>query len=121
MIYFRFVLLVACLSISLSSFAKKCIKLKGRLNPTGKSIILKHPVEAWLDDNNKDLSLQFYRSFGVVNITVKTTSGKIVYEKYIDTSDMTSYNTALNNIPEGEYILSITNGSDILYGEFSNY
>lgn len=115
---FRLLLLVACVAIPLSGFARKNIKVRGMRDKKEKSITLTDPVEAWLEDNGKDLSLQFYRNLGSVKVTVTNLSGKTVYEATVDAAAMSSWHIVLGNISKGEYMLSITNDDGVLGGEF---
>lgn len=114
-------LLVACVVIPLSGSAKKKIRMQVMRDKDKKSIPLTAPVEAWLEDSGKDISLQFYRNLGPVKVTVTNSSGKIVYETIVDAAAMSSWSIILNTVSKGEYMLSVVNADKILEGEFSIY
>ena len=51
--------LILVLAISLPCFAKKKVELIGRWDLKTKSITFQLPVQTWVQDNNKDLLLEF--------------------------------------------------------------
>lgn len=112
---FRLLLIMACVAIPLSGFARKKIKVQDKWDTDKKSIA---PVEAWLEDSGKDISLQFYRNLGSVNVTVTSQSGQIVYEETINATVMSSFSIILEDTLKGEYVLSITSADNQLCGEF---
>ena len=54
--------------LSFPCFAKKRISLEGNWGVT-KSIISKQPIQAWLEDNNKGLLLEFSVNLGTIEVT----------------------------------------------------
>ena len=75
MIYLRKIgclLLIALLSFP--CFAKKRIYLQGN-DKGSKSVIPLLPIQAWLEDNNKDLLLEFSTNLGTVQVTVTNSEG----------------------------------------------
>lgn len=115
---FKLLLILACVTIPLSGFARKNIKVRGMRDKEEKSITLSSPVKAWLEDNGKELSLQFYRNLGPVKVIITNSSGKIVYEVIVEATAMSSWNIGLDNVSKGEYMLSIANNDNTLVGVF---
>lgn len=76
--------LMLILAISVPCFAKK-VELKGDWDLRIKSIIPKLPIQAWLEDNNKDLLLEFSTNLGTVQVTVTNSEGEVVYEQSVVT------------------------------------
>ena len=74
-------LLIAVLSFP--CFAKKRINLEGKWDVT-KSVILKQPIQAWVEDNNKDLLLEFSTNLGTVKVTVTNSAGEVVYKQSVE-------------------------------------
>lgn len=118
---FKSVLVILCLAVSFSAFAKKEIFLQKKWNESIKSITPQRQVEAWIEDNNRDLSLLFYQNMGLINITVTDSSGKIIYNEETEVTEGKFLNILLEDFTDGIYILSITNNNNLLYGEFSIY
>lgn len=109
---------VACWTISVSCFAKKHIRLKANTDRTERSIEFS-PVEAWVEDNNKDISLYFYKNISSINVFITTFTGEFIYSECIETKDGYTHLINLDDISEGVYVLSIYGDSGNLYGEFA--
>lgn len=109
---------VACWMISLPCFAKRHIKLKRTWSSIERSLNPNPSVEAWIEDNGKELSLCFYRDLGQVNVMVMSLSGEVVYSKSVE---MQSVVILLNSVSEGKYRLVITGIRSEVYGEFDIY
>lgn len=118
---FKSVLIVFCLTIPFSVFARRDIYIKKKWNAAIKSITPQRQVEAWIEDNNRDLSLLFYQNMGLINITVTDSSGKIIYNEETEVTEGKFLDILLEDLTDGIYILSITNNNNLLYGEFSIY
>ena len=108
---FKSVLIVFCLTIPFSVFARRDIYIKKKWNAAIKSITPQRQVEAWIEDNN----------MGLINITVTDSSGKIIYNEETEVTEGKFLNILLEDFTDGIYILSITNDNNLLYGEFSIY
>lgn len=107
--------LILILAISLPCFAKKKVKFKGNWHLSPKSIIPKLPIQAWLEDNNKDLLLEFSTNLGTVQVIVTNSAGEVVYNQSVVTKP--SIGISLNEeVKEGD-IISITDGINSIYGE----
>lgn len=107
--------LILILAISLPCFAKKEVKFKGNFNKQFKTATSEFPIRGWLEDNNKDLLLEFSTNLGTVEVTVTNSAGEIVYNQSIVTKP--SVVISLNEeIREGATV-SITDGKNLVYGE----
>ena len=115
MIYLRKIgclLLIALLSFP--CFAKKRIYLQG--NDKGpKSVIPLLPIQAWLEDNNKDLLLDFSTILWTVQVTVSNSEGEVVYEQSVVTQPSILISLK-EEIKEGSSIV-ITDGDNLVYGK----
>lgn len=109
-------MMVAFLAIPFSSFAKKHIEMKDKHDKDEKSISFIPSVDAWLEDSGKDISLQFYRNLGEVDITIINSSGKIIYKETVNATAMSSQFIYLDTLSKGEYVLSITNSKNEIIG-----
>lgn len=111
------VLLVAALSFP--CFAKKRINLEGNWSDRFRSISPKQPIEAWIEDNNKDLLLEFSANLGTVEVIVTNSAGEVVYKQSVEAQPL--FIISLDNeVKEGD-ILSITDGMSIVYGKINRY
>lgn len=108
------VLLIATLSFP--CFAKKRINLEGKWNTTPKSIILKLPIQVWVEDNNKDLLLEFSVNLGTVEVIVTNSEGEIVYKQSVEAKPSVTISLE-EEVKEGD-VLSVTNGINIISGNF---
>lgn len=98
---------------SFPCFAKKRIHLQGRRSVT-KSVIPKQPIQAWVEDNNKDLLLEFSTNFGTVEVIVTNSEGEVVYEQSI--AAQPSVVISLEEEVQEGYVLSIMDNESLLYG-----
>lgn len=105
-------LLIAVLSFP--CFAKKRINLEGKWDVT-KSVILKQPIQAWVEDNNKDLLLEFSTNLGTVKVTVTNSAGEVVYKQSVEAQPLVIISLE-EEMKEG-FIVSITDGSNLIYGK----
>ncbi len=115
MIYLRKIgclLLIALLSFP--CFAKKRIYLQGN-DKGSKSVIPLLPIQAWLEDNNKDLLLEFSTNLGTVQVTVTNSEGEVVYEQSVVTQPSILISLK-EEIKEGSSIV-ITDGDNLVYGK----
>ncbi|WP_278451178.1 DUF3244 domain-containing protein [Parabacteroides johnsonii] len=106
------VLLIAMLSFP--CFAKKRISLEGNWGVT-KSIISKQPIQAWLEDNNKGLLLEFSVNLGTIEVTITNLAGEVVYKLSVESKPLVIISLD-KEVKEGD-ILSITDGMNIVYGK----
>ena len=107
--------LMLILTISLPCFAKKKVEVKGNFNKRVKTSTSELPIRGWLEDNNKDLLLEFSTNLGTVQVTVTNSMGEVVYNQSVVTKP--SVGISLDEeIKEGSTV-SITDGKNLVYGE----
>lgn len=99
-------------------FSKKNISFSGKWIKYQKSPINELPIHAWIEDGNEELSLSFDKDLGTVYITVTDSFGNQLYYQSLETKDETSLVIPMNG-DKGEYMLSITDGRNKIYGQFS--
>lgn len=107
--------LIFVLAISFPCFAKKNIEFKGNFDKKVKSITFEYPICGWLEDNNKDLLLEFSTNLGTVQVTVTNSFGEVVYNQSIVTKPSVVISLD-EEIGEGATV-SITDGKNLVYGE----
>lgn len=104
--------------ITVPVFAKQHISLKGDWGRVERSLETDLPIHAWVEDSNEHISLFFEDDLGDVHVTVSDPSGKILYDQVIHTNGSSSVTIHVKNM-EGEYMLSVTDGKNHVFGEFS--
>lgn len=67
------------LALTLPCLAKESILLNGKWNKRVKSIIPQLPIRAWIEDNNKDLLLEFSANLGSIEVIVTNSTGDIIH------------------------------------------
>ena len=107
--------LILVLAISLPCFAKKRVEFKGNFDKKVKFITSECPICGWLEDNNKDLLLEFSTNLGTVQVTVTNSEGEVVYKQSIATKPSVVISLE-EEIGEGATV-SITDGKNLVYGE----
>ncbi len=113
--------LIFILALSLPCFARKPIKWKGHWKTNVKSIISECPISAWVEDNNKDLLLEFSANLGTVEVTVTNQAGEVVYNQFVKAEAMSPTIISLEEEVKNGYILYITNETNNVYGNiFTN-
>lgn len=118
----RTILCVAMIALlSLPCFAKRPIKLDGRWMKEERSAIPVLPIQAWVEDDNKSLLLEFSGNLGTVLVTVTNDSGEVVYNQAIQTGLMFSSIICLQDELDKGFVISITDGQNKVYGKISNY
>lgn len=109
-------LLVA--AFSFPCFAKEEIILRGEWEDRPRSIIPQLPIQAWIEENNKDLLLEFSVNLGFVEVIVTNSEGLVVYDQMIEAK--TSAVISLKEEVEGGTIL-VRKGKNNVYGNlFTN-
>ena len=113
-------LLVLGMCLSIQVFARKNVVLKGSWNRVEKSITPNFPIQVWLEDNNKDITIQFFENLGPVNITVVTSDGNIMYDTVLGTTEMSTYSIELDDtLINNEYRIIVSNVKNTVSGLFS--
>lgn len=103
-------------AFSFPCFAKKRIHLQGRRIVT-KSVIPKQPIQAWVEDNNKDLLLEFSANLGTVEVIVTNSAGEVVYKQFVEAQP--SVVISLEEEVGNEFILSIVKDQNMVYGKLN--
>lgn len=106
--------------ITTSVYSKRNINLSGKWHKIRKSLENELPIQAWIEDNNEHVSLFFEDNLGNVYVTVSDSSGTILYDQVIHTDEFSSIIIPVKDM-EGECMLSITDGKNHVFGEFSIY
>lgn len=83
-----------------------------------KSAVETIPVEAFIDDSNKELTIEFSQDWEPVTIEIRSKEGCVVYRNLYMPYSNSTLSTSLDNIPAGVYELTISNEKVELIGEF---
>lgn len=97
-------------------FAKKPIRLIGKWETKFKSVRHEQLIQAWVEDNSKDILLKFPHNIGVVNVIIINSEGKEVCSQSVDTKSMSSAIISLEEEMKQGDLLTITDGENIIYG-----
>ena len=108
-----YVLLIATLSFP--CFAKKRIYLKGKWDTAPKSIIPEQPIQAWIEDNNKDLLLEFSANLGTVEVIVTNLAGEVVYKQSVEAQPSVVISLD-EEVKKGSTVI-IKEGENLIYGQ----
>ena len=108
------ILLIALLS--LPCFAKKPIILEGFWVNRGKSAIPTLPIQAWVEDDNRTLLLEFSGNLGTILVTITDETGKVVYNEMIRTAQTLPTIISLNEEMKEGYVLSVSNRDNKIVG-----
>lgn len=106
--------LIFILALSVPCFAKKKVELKGFWYKNIKTIIPTLPIRAWVEDNNKDLLLEFSSNLGTVEVTVTNSAGEVVYKQSVEAQP--SVVISLEEEMRDGDVLSVTDNGSLLYG-----
>ncbi len=106
---------ILILAVSFPCFAKKKIEFKSHWDLSTKSITSESSIRGWVEDNNKDLLLEFSTNLGTVEVTVTNSAGEVVYNQSIVTKPSVIISLD-EEIREGATV-SITDGKNLVYGE----
>ncbi len=77
------------------------------------------PLEAFWEDEQKVLRLEFWGNGNPITIEVTDEMGHLVYSGTCAVYAGGSFQLPLTDIPEEEYTLSVSDGKQVLTGEFS--
>lgn len=117
-VFLSLLLLGMCLSIQ--GFARINIVLKGSWNRVEKSINPNIPVQIYVEDGNKDITVQFFENLGSVNITIVTSDGNVVYNTILIATEMSTYSITLDDaFMDTEYCIIVANTQNAVSGLFS--
>ena len=76
------------------------------------------PIEAFFDDYNKELTIEFAEDWEPVTIEIKSKEGYIAYRNLYMPHSNSTLTISLENIPVGIYELNISNKLVELAGNF---
>lgn len=115
----KFLLVAGALLISTCCFAKQ-IPIFGEWDSRQRTIEKDLPIEASLEEGSNELVLQFHENLGLVYVTVTNSVGEMVYNRAVETQNVSTFIIQLNDAAKEECVLSVTDGRNEVYGEFSN-
>lgn len=111
-------IVMVAIFVAIPVFARKQINLKGDWNNVTKSLKSELPIHAWVEDDNGHVSLFFEGDLGDVHVTVSDLSGTILYNQIVHANAFSLVTISVKNMV-GECTLSITDGKNLVLGEFS--
>lgn len=113
-------ILVLCVFLSVPCFARRNIELAGAWKRVEKSYSAEVPILLYLEDNNKEISIQFLENIGCVEVCVTTSSGAIIYNMAIDSSKVSTQLVALDEFSKcSNYKVIISNKLNVVSALFS--
>ena len=101
-------------AFSFPCFAKKRIHLKGKWSDRFRTIISEQPIQAWVEDNNKDLLLEFSTNLGTVEVTITNSVGEVVYKQSVEARPSVVISLE-EEMRDGDVVL-VTDGENVIYG-----
>ena len=106
--------------IVLSSFAgTKSIHMNGTWSTTKRVLEKRIPIEVSINENIKELSIEFTANIGIVYVTISDLNGNSIYNCTANTINDKTTNIILNNTLKGEFILFVTDKENEAFGEFT--
>ena len=75
------------------------------------------PVEAFFDNYNKELTIEFAQDWEPVTIEIRSKEGYVVYRNSYIPHSYSPLSVSLDNIPTGVYELIISDEKGVLIGE----
>lgn len=97
---------------------KKKIVFNGTWKRWIKSLVpSQQPIEGWVDEDRKELTLDFLENVGNVEVSITTSSGETLYQQLVNTAETSSLVILLKE--EDEYILSVRNNFNIILSNFN--
>ena len=117
----RILLLIFALLITVPVCSKSYIKMKKKIWATStKSMTNTDYVEAFIDENNRQICLCFYQDFGQVWVSLLTSTGEVIHAEPVNTTTTPTAEICLDEpLPSADYMLLITNKKEEFYGTFS--
>lgn len=113
-------LLVLGMCLSIQVFARKNVVLKGSWNRVEKSITPNLPIQVWLEDNNKDITIQFFKNLGLVDVSIISFEGNVIYNTVIDAGESSTHIVTLDKeLNSLDYQIFISNKDNQVKGLFS--
>lgn len=113
-------ILILCVFLSMPCFARRNIELAGSWKRIEKSYSTEIPIRIYLEDDNKEISIQFLENIGCVDICITTSNGCIIYNMRIDSSDVPTQFVKLNEVSKcSSYKVIISNELNVVSALFS--
>lgn len=109
------VLFMAMLLLSAMSFGKP-LHLQGKWNHILKSTSIKLPMDAFIEETDNKLVINFHADLGSVMVEVTNADGMVVYQEQVETGDVPTLVIPLIDTNEGT--LRITDGINNVHGIF---
>ena len=92
----------------------KPIDLHGKWEHKKKSIPIGLPMDASIEEANRELIVNFHEDLGDVCVIVTSSTGEVIYNEKVQTSTMPSLVIPLKDQEKG--VLQITDGYNNVYG-----
>lgn len=117
MMNWKIVLLYVCLAMPILSNAKPR-RVVFKSYSDDRTLDASVSIEAFFDDELKELTLAFYDEGYSVLVEVKDNGGNVVYTNHLMMVDGDNVRIPLEELSAGKYLLSISDGETMLAGEF---
>jgi len=114
----RTMLILMCavfLGATLFSQTTQRLRYKPKLNDKTRSIRLA-PVLISVVERN--ITIEFEEAFGVVTVLLESEDGTIVYNDFVDTTEMTTLTIDVENWAAGIYYVEVETENAFIYGDF---
>ena len=96
--------------------AEQKVRFKGQWSNKSKSLTPIHPLQAWIEDDNRSLSLEFHSNIGIVIISVTNSNGDTIYSQVVNTESTPAIFISLpRDIEQGD-VLSVKDDFNNIYG-----
>ena len=116
--YFKLLCIVIAILIAIPVYCKERILLYGKWAQSQRSLVNDLPIHAWVEDGDKQLLLFFDNKLGDIYVTISDLFGTIQYNQVVSTNESSSFTIPIKDM-EGECTLSITDGKNNIFGQFS--
>lgn len=93
-------------------FAKRKVVLVGKWQRIQPTVFEEYPIEAWVEDENRELLMEFSGNLG----TVQGNKGQIVYSETVDAHDGLSLIIPLSGMQGDNAVLSISDKVNLISG-----
>lgn len=116
-------ILMMGLCLSIPCFAdRRNIELAGTWKLKEKSYNPDMPIQIWLEDNEKEITIGFHKNLGPVEICITSSDGNVIYVATIDAAGMSTHVISLdNNLEKKEYQIVISDKLNMVKGKFVKY
>lgn len=117
----RILLLLVTALMAVPAFSRKDVKIWKRIFSTSiKSMSNYSCIEAFIEDDNQQVSLYFLQDIGPVVVELSSLSGGVLASETINTSVTQSAEIFLEEpLPAGDYMISVKGETGEYYGVFS--